>query len=147
MDWVKETKDKFAEKIKEWQDRSPQRIYLTLDKESLVEVARYLFEELKFRFVIASGVDTRQGIEILYHFSQDSTGKVVTLRILVSKDKCIVDSLAPYIKGTNFIEREIHELLGVDFKDHPDLRRLLLAEDWPEGKYPLRRDFKGEKSK
>ena len=144
MDWVKETKEKFAKEIKEWQDHSPQRIYITIEKENLVEIACHLFENLKFRFIIASGVDTREEIEILYHFSQDSTGKIVSLRVLTSKDKCEVDSLAPYIKGTNFIEREIHELLGVDFKGHPDLRRLLLAEDWPEGKYPLRRDYKEE---
>ncbi len=35
------------------------------------------------------------------------------------------------------------ELLGIRFRNHPDLRHLLLGDDWPEGKYPLRRDYQG----
>ena len=41
-----------------------------------------------------------------------------------------------------WIEREIHEILGINFKGHPDMRKLLLPEGWPEGVYPLRRDYK-----
>ena len=41
----------------------------------------------------------------------------------------------------NWIEREISELLGIKFKNHPDMRRLLLSDEWPEGVYPLRRDY------
>ncbi|MCX6358013.1 MAG: NADH-quinone oxidoreductase subunit C, partial [Candidatus Aureabacteria bacterium] len=50
------------------------------------------------------------------------------------------DSLAPVLKAAEWIEREIHEMLGVRFTGHPNLKRLLLADDMPEGRYPLRRD-------
>jgi Ni,Fe-hydrogenase III component G len=43
------------------------------------------------------------------------------------------------IKGAEFIEREMHDLLGIDFPGHPNLVRLILPEDWPDGVYPLRR--------
>ena len=36
----------------------------------------------------------------------------------------------------------MHEILGINFKGHPDLKRLLLPDDWPDGVYPLRRDYK-----
>jgi len=58
----------------------------------------------------------------------------------VKKPDLEVDSIAPVIKGAEWIEREINELLGVTFKNHPDMKHLILPEDWPEGKYPLRRD-------
>ncbi|MHA1469845.1 MAG: NADH-quinone oxidoreductase subunit C, partial [Candidatus Asgardarchaeia archaeon] len=38
--------------------------------------------------------------------------------------------------------REIHDVLGIDFKNHPNLERLILADDWPEGVYPLRKEYK-----
>jgi Ni,Fe-hydrogenase III component G len=43
--------------------------------------------------------------------------------------------------GVNWIEREMNELLGIEFEGHPDMRRLLLAKEWPEGVYPLRTDY------
>jgi NADH-quinone oxidoreductase subunit C len=102
---------------------------------------------MRARFSIATGSDTVKGIEILYHFSFDSRGGVfISLRVLLEDKKhpCI-DSLTPVFKAADWIEREIHELLGVDFKGHPKLAHLLLVEDWPEGKYPLRKDFISEK--
>jgi len=44
------------------------------------------------------------------------------------------------MKCAEWIEREIHEMFGVNFKGHPNLKHLLLKDDWPEGNYPLRRD-------
>jgi NADH:ubiquinone oxidoreductase subunit C len=44
--------------------------------------------------------------------------------------------------AAEWIEREMWELLGIRFRNHPDLRHLLLSDDWPEGKYPLRRDYR-----
>lgn len=140
-DSIKEFKEKFKAKIKNWHEHSPQRIYVNIDKNNLVEMAKYLFYEKKARFQIATGIDTRKGIEILYHFSLDKEGgKILTLKVTLDKKDLKVESLAPHIKATNWIEREIAELLGVKFVNHPDMRRLLLSEDWPKGKYPLRRD-------
>ena len=106
-----------------------------------MEFSRYIFEELGARFIIASGVDTpRGGIEVLYHFDFYQLPQVFSLRVFLKKPKCEVESLAPYIKGTEWIEREIAELLGVTVKNHPNMIHLLLPNDWPKGKYPLRRD-------
>ena len=80
-------------------------------------------------------------MEILYHFSFDTTGEMVTVRILLpDKNKLEIESMSSIIKGAEWIEREIFELLGVKFLGHPNLKRLLLADDWPEGQYPLRRE-------
>ena len=67
---------------------------------------------------------------------------MISLRVKLQKPKLGIDSLSPIFEGANWIEREMHEILGINFKGHPDLKRLLLPDDWPDGVYPLRRDYK-----
>jgi NADH-quinone oxidoreductase subunit C len=63
----------------------------------------------------------------------------VRLRTVVSSQNPVIDSLVPVWQGANWMEREIFDLFGIRFNDHPDLRRILLPEGF-EG-FPLRRDF------
>ena len=121
-------------------DRSEKRVYVTIKKEILPKITRYLFNDAKVRFVTASGVDTREAVEILYHFSIDEIGLIISLRVVLDKSNLEVESLTSIMKCAEWIEREIHELLGVNFKGHPNLKHLLLKDDWPEGNCPLRRD-------
>jgi NADH-quinone oxidoreductase subunit C len=61
------------------------------------------------------------------------------LKVRLHSQDAVVDSLIPVWPGANWLEREIFDLFGVRFSGHPDLRRLLLPDDW-EG-HPLRKDF------
>ena len=144
-DVIREFKQKFEKRIVQWEEKSPKRYYITISKEDLLEVVEFIFSQQKARFIIVSGIDTPRGIEILYHFSFDKLNKIVTLKVLVSKEKCEIESISAIIPGAGWIEREIVELLGVNFLNHPDPRRLLLSEDWPQGEYPLRQKVKGSK--
>lgn len=138
---VSEIRDRCGADVVDLYDKSAKRVWVEIRGEALVRVARYLFHERGARFNIASGVDTPAHIEILYHFTLESIDLVVTLRVKLNKDTPEVDSLTPSFEAANWIEREIHELLGVTFRGHPDPRRLLLPEQWPEGVYPLRQDY------
>lgn len=138
---IDDLKKRFKDDIINLFDKSEKRVYVEIKPESLERCATYLFNDLKARFNIASGVDTRMNIEILYHFSIEYINLLISLRVKLQREKPIINSLAQVFKGANWIEREIHEILGVEFRGHPDLRRLLLSEDWPEGVYPLRRDY------
>ncbi|PKN01021.1 MAG: hypothetical protein CVU77_07465 [Elusimicrobia bacterium HGW-Elusimicrobia-1] len=130
-----------ASLIKKTFKKNARRWYIDIDKASLEDMARYMFSSLGLRFSIATAIDTRHDIEILYHFSDDKTGDVITLRVFAgSREKPEMPSLAPVAKAFEWIEREICEMFGVDFKGHPDLKRLLLADDWPQGEYPLRQN-------
>jgi len=134
--------DKFREDILEFFDKSPKRVYIEIKPEALVPAATYIFRDLGARFHIASGLDARTHLEILYHFSIETMNLLISLRVKLDKQNPKVASLSELIKGTNWIEREIHELLGIDFPGHADLHRLLLAREWPEGVYPLRADYR-----
>lgn len=144
-DVIKEFKKKFKGKILGWEEKSPKRYYVSISRDDLLEIVEFIFAKQKARFIIESGIDTPQGIEILYHFSFDKLNKIVTFRILLPKKKCEVESISILIRGASWIEREITELLGVEFLHHPDPGRLLLDDDWPSGDYPLRQKVKGNK--
>jgi NADH:ubiquinone oxidoreductase subunit C len=133
---------KFKDDIIEIFDKSPKRAYVEIRPDSIVQVASYIFKDLKARFNTASGVDLRYHMEILYHFLIEDIDLLISLRVKLQKQKLEIDSLVPVFEGANWIEREMHEILGINFKGHPDLKRLLLPDDWPDGVYPLRRDYK-----
>jgi Ni,Fe-hydrogenase III component G len=133
---------KFKDDIVEILDERSNKVYIEIKQESLVKVVSYIFKDLKARFNTASGVDMRSHMEILYHFLIENINLLISLRVKLQKSKLEIDSLSPIFEGANWIEREIHEILGINFRGHPDLRRLLLPDDWPDGVYPLRRDYK-----
>jgi Ni,Fe-hydrogenase III component G len=144
MSIKEQIKERLADKIINWHEHSLRRVYISVKPKDLKEIAEILFKDLGLRFVIASGLDTPKGIEILYHFSFDKTGEIYSLCVLIeNKKQPEIDSITTLFPGAEWIEREMWELLGINFTGHPNLKHLLLIEEWPEGKYPLRKDKKG----
>jgi Ni,Fe-hydrogenase III component G len=117
------------------------RVYLPCEAQHVYEVCRFLFDELRWRFVISTGVDAEDCFEVLHHFSDDASGTVVTVKAFVrDREAPELDSITPLIPAAEWIEREMHDLLGISFRNHPNLQRLILEDDWPEGVYPLRKE-------
>ena len=137
---IENIKVRSGKDLLEFTGKSKNRVYFTINKNILPQIVKYLFNDVRARFSTASGVDTRKAIEILYHFSIDEIGLIITLRVILDKPDPEIDSLTPIMKCTEWIEMEMHEMLGVSFKGHPNLKHLLLKDDWPKGNYPLRRD-------
>jgi len=77
--------------------------------------------------------------ELSYHLVSIPRRDKIRLKVRLSGSDAVVDSLVPVWPGANWLEREIFDLFGIRFEGHPDLRRILLPEDW-EG-YPLRKDY------
>ena len=139
---LNDLKLKFKDSIRDFSDKSPKRVYIEIDPAKIKDITKYLFVDLDARFNIASGLDTRFHMEILYHFTIERLNLLISFRVKLDRDKPKIDSIASIMKGAEWIEREMHELLGIDFVGHPNLERLLLPDEWPEGVYPLRTDYK-----
>ena len=139
---LKNLKSRFKEDIIDIFDKSHKRVYVEIKPESIVNMGRYIFKDMGARFNIASGTDLRSQFEILYHFTIEEINLLISLRVKLPKEKPQIESLAPVFEAANWIEREMTELLGISFKGHPDMRKLLLPDEWPEGLYPLRADYK-----
>lgn len=117
------------------------RGWARIDPARTVEVAERLFAMPGARLATATGIDHRDGVDILYHWAFEPVGVVVTVKVMAARPSLEVDSVGRVIPAANWIEREIHDLLGANFRDHPDMRRLVLDDTWPEGLHPLRKDF------
>jgi Ni,Fe-hydrogenase III large subunit len=92
--------------------------------------------------IALTGLDLGENIGLMYHIR--TKGLVVTVRTEVPKNDPKIATITDIIPGAGFHEREAADLLGVSFEGHPNLRRLVLPEDWPQGLYPLRKDAKLE---
>ena len=77
--------------------------------------------------------------ELQYHLTSIPLKQKIRLRTRLGGDNPNVDSLVPVWPGAGWLEREIFDLMGVYFNDHPDLRRILMPDDWKG--HPLRRDY------
>jgi NADH-quinone oxidoreductase subunit C len=128
----------------EWERPLPNRVYLTVPREHSRELGRLIFEELGARFATATGLDTGRELEVVYHFPYDAVGLVVNMRVRAPKADPTMPSLTPVAPAAEWIEREINDLVGVRFEGHPRPERLILSDDWPEGVYPLREEFREE---
>jgi Ni,Fe-hydrogenase III component G len=121
--------------------KADNRIFLPCEAEHVYEVCRFLFDDLGLRFVISTGIDAEDCFEVLHHFANDESGCFVTVKAFIrDRESPELDSITPLIPGAEWIEREMHDLLGIKFRNHPNLRRLILEDDWPEGVYPLRKE-------
>ena len=132
---------RFNEDILDFEDKSNTRVYVNIKPEAIVRTGTYLFRNVGARFNTATGIDLPPNIEILYHFIVEDINLLISLRVLLDREKPEIESMAKEIEAFNWIEREMSELLGITFIGHPDPRRLLLADNWPEGVCPLRQDY------
>ena len=141
-DTVNRIRGALGEHLVGFEQKSEHRVYIEIRPETVVEAARMMLEEFAARLQIATGIDTGQGLEVMYHWALDDEDCVVTVRVTVPYESPALASLANFCPAADWIEREIWELLGIEFVGHPDMRHLLLSDDWPEGNYPLRKNEK-----
>ncbi|MBI2184008.1 MAG: NADH-quinone oxidoreductase subunit C [Thaumarchaeota archaeon] len=123
------------------------RFKITVDETIILKVAEYIRDQLGFDHAASvTGTDfPKDGvIEVVYHFtsySKDDLRKVVgALAVRIPRDSPKIPSLINVWPSVEYHERETYEMLGVTFEGHPNLKRLLLPEDWSDIP-PLRKDF------
>lgn len=139
---IEKLKEEFKSGILEVSEKNQKRATVTIKPNSLLNMAVYLYKDAGFRFIIASALHTRKGFEIHYHFSKDSTGLILNLHVILDRDKPEIESLSNMFNASNWIEREMHELFGINFLNHPNQDKLISEGNWAEGVYPYRKDFK-----
>ena len=139
---IKSFKEKFPADILETEEKNQRRITITINPDAIIRVAEYLYKSAGFRFIIASAIHTKRGFEIHYHFSKDSSGLILNLHVILDRNKPEIESLSNMYNASNWIEREMHELFGINFLNHPNQDKLISEGNWAEGVYPYRKDFK-----
>lgn len=139
---IEKFKENFKSDIIEITIKNQKRIIIRVRSFSIINVARYLYEKEGFRFIIASALHTKKGFEIHYHFSKDAIGLILNIHVILDNENPQIESLSNMFNASNWIEREMHELFGINFLNHPNQEKLISEGNWAEGVYPLRKEFK-----
>jgi Ni,Fe-hydrogenase III component G len=139
---IEKFKAEFNSEILEIVIKNQKRIIITIQSDSIVDAAGFLYKTEGFRFIIASAVHTKKGFEIHYHFSKDDAGLILNLHVILDKKNPQIESLSNMFNASNWIEREMHELFGINFLNHPNQEKLISEGNWAEGVYPMRKEFR-----
>jgi NADH-quinone oxidoreductase subunit C len=112
--------------------------------ERIVEIGRFLKEEPELAFdfledLTAVDWPKREAIEVVYHLLSYRHRHALVLKVETARAAPRVPTVEGVWKAANWHEREVYDLFGVDFPGHPDLRRILLPDDWVG--HPLRKDY------
>jgi NADH:ubiquinone oxidoreductase subunit C len=137
-------KQELGGKVTEVTSPRARRIQLKATLESYRDIIKYLQEKQDcYHLSLINGVDLRTAFEVVYHFWSDKNG-MFTMKVDIPRDKPDIGTITDIVPAAILYEREVHDLFGINFVGHPDMRRLVLSDDWPEGNYPLRKDWKME---
>ena len=140
-------KNRLLEKIISKQEFRDEITFL-IDRKDILEVCRILKEEFSFTLLIdLTAVDYLEvkspRYEVVYYlhrFGSDyEDNSRIRLKVQLEDEATEIDSVTSVWKGADWLEREVFDMFGIKFYNHPDLRRILMPEDYDQ--YPLRKDF------
>jgi NADH-quinone oxidoreductase subunit C len=134
-------KERFASEILEICDRKPDP-FVVVEPAAIVRIGLFLYDEPDCAMDCLSnetGVDYKDRIEVVYHLFSYRHRHSCVLKVRLPREHPSVETVEEIWRSANWMEREIFDLLGVMFRGHSDMRRILMPEDWPG--YPLRKDF------
>ena len=137
-------KAKFSEAIIEAKIEGVVDPCVKVSPAKLAEIAVFLREDADLQFdylMCLSGIDLGKNmLGVVYHLASMAKRHKITVKTEVSRENAQLPSVESIWPTANWHEREAYDLLGITFIGHPDLRRILLPEDYPG--HPLRKDFK-----
>lgn len=115
---------------------------LTISK-ALLENPTTYFDQLACITGIDNGIDVNT-MEIVYNLYSIPFNQSLALRVVLNRKSPEVESVSSIWKSANWLEREVFDMYGVNFLNHPDLRRILMPADW-DG-FPLRKDYREQET-
>jgi Ni,Fe-hydrogenase III component G len=113
--------------------------------QDFVPAVSFIHDRLGGRFITSVGADTRTltGMyQVTQLFALDEDKVFLVLNVEINPAQASIPSVVDIIPGVAWAEREVFDMIGVEPLGHPDPRRLVLPDDWPENVHPLRKDFK-----
>ena len=142
---LKEIKERFEKFLLGVEERDCP--VLVIRREGFLELIKFLKDSGFKHLIDLCGVDyldykaekKEERFEVVYHLYNMEDKLLIRVKVPIPEGDCWQYSLTSLWKTANWFERECYDMFGIKFKGHPDLRRLLMPEDW-EG-YPLRKDY------
>jgi NADH:ubiquinone oxidoreductase subunit C len=122
--------------------KAVRRVYTKVPQDKFREVLEYCVDKMNFKILCTiTGLDEVEKIALIYHIANDD-GIVLNIRVGTSRDNPVIDTIIDVFPAAEIYEREMTDLLGVTVRGIPEGKRYPLPDDWPQGDYPLRKDWK-----
>ncbi len=138
---VARIRDRLGNSLLSVQELVPGKLYAEVKPEAVLAFAHLCGPELGGRYIIGFGTDLGNGrLRASHVFSLDKDNLFITGHFPVNGEKPQIESITPLLRAAGWAEREMRDLVGIEPVGHPDPRRLVLPDDWPDGVHPLRKD-------
>lgn len=141
---AQEVADLIRSEVDEIRVISERCLFASSDKKRFLNILRALKDSGVTHLSTITALDNGKSIELIYHF--DCKPALLNLKIFLPMDDLKIPTITDLFPGAVLYERDIMEMIGVVVEGHPDPRRLFLPEDWPQGKYPLRKQREEKKA-
>ena len=118
---------------------------IIFDKQNIVNVCKFLKDDDDLQFKLCEDVTaidwakTKNRFTVVYHIFSLKNNFRLSLKSNVDESDCTIDSVSSVWKTANWEEREVYDMYGIKFNNHPDLRRMYMPEEFEY--HPLRKDF------
>jgi len=143
LDLAKQLKAKFGDLISEPTEFRGEVAVRVADSERIVEVCAFAKKELGFDYLVDVSSIDHYGEDprwtVVYHLYGIASKQYLRLSVSVTEEKSELPTVTPVWRTADWHEREIYDMMGIRFRGHPDLRRIIMWEGYPY--FPLRKDF------
>lgn len=117
--------------------------FARIEAEANIEICQYLKEQHRFIYLSdVFGIDrftSDERFEVVYNLFSMRDQERLFLKVRLPEENPVIQSVTPIWKSANWMEREVYDMFGIEFTDHPDFRRIYMPEDFEY--YPLRKEF------
>ncbi|MCX7615314.1 MAG: NADH-quinone oxidoreductase subunit C, partial [Clostridiales bacterium] len=124
-------------------------LYIEVNPDKIKEICTFINLEQKYPLISMFANDERSVIGcygVYYVFADRQNGQLLIVKIKVAPDKMEINSISENVYAAAMYEREIKDLFGIVPIGHPNAKRLVFHGNWPDGEYPLRKEFNGSYS-
>jgi len=138
---VNESFGNFVEEVSDFRDD----LSITIKKEKIVELARFLKNENDLQFIMCKDVTAvdwatrKKRFTTVYHVYSFKLNYTLRIKAIIDNDPPSIESVSPVWRSAEWYERETYDMYGIKFINHPDLRRMYMPEGFEY--HPLRKDF------
>jgi NADH-quinone oxidoreductase subunit C len=113
-----------------------------ISQEKWLEILTFLRNEESLHFTYlqnASAIDYETHLEVVYHLHDLNRKERIAVKVKLDREQAVLPSASGLFAAANWNEREMYDLMGIQFTNHPELKRILLPDDWVG--HPLRKDY------
>ena len=122
------------------------RIFVTIGLDQFMDAVCFIHDQLRFdHLATVTGLDEGENLAAMYHFGRfDRDGTLLNLKVVMPKEKHALPTITSMYHVSEYYERELGDLFGINVVGLPAGDRYPLPDNWPKGHYPLRKDWNAE---